>query len=809
MDIHGVCGRLLGLIALSAIGLNVSAQSAIDQHTVEIVRSGEGFANIDGLFGQFVAPSINSFGTVVFNAKLTNTADDNFNDSGIYRFRIPGGASASIVSLEEVAREGSTLTASGEDYEIGDVFLTAFRLEDAPLPGGPAAGLFSKLALQLPVRSGNPDGNSILTIEAAPVTSGGATINLVTAAGADVPSGSGTFQEFNIFSMADITPTGNLTFFSALDDTDGGSADNTAIFRYRADGSLTEIVRKGDVASGGTLEHLATIRANDGGDLIFLGQHDLGSPTSENIIYRVSQAGSIAVPLVATGDVAPSSDPDQRIFNQLSEIRINNNDLVGFAAILRDENGIAVSNDSGLYTTNGSSVTEIVREGQLTPDGDKTFGNFASTSTGDVPRSPFNDLGQFAFTVDLVVVGGGGQQSSGVFRASASELIDIAEEGDGYEDGTLVRFDDPTLNNHGLVAFVADLNVGFDSGPEGSFPINEDILILTDGNDYATVAREGAQVNGRTIAEIFFNNVTTGIANGLSDAGIVAYGVRYTDGTRAVNYWRPQLGWQSAAGDGIWDNEANWFFNMLPNFASDVNIDSDTDIDVQGPAADTEVNSLSFGNGAGAVTFLTGTGSITTAEGISIGTNGTLQVEQDSNFVSASDLTNNGTIALGANSELIVQGSFSGAGPINGANGTTIFEGALSPGNSPGLLEIAGDAVLGEASETLLEIAGLIRGDEFDAIDVGGDFTVGGTLNIVLLNDFELTAGDTFLLIQAGNLLGDFDAINLPSIAGLQLSLNRTSGSLSLNVQPVPLPAPVWLLLTTLGLLFRKRRVIS
>ena len=806
MDIEFRNWRWLSLCLCLSFPFLAQSQSAIGTNTFEIARTWESSASFDGVFSSFLEPSINSLGTVVFNARLADTSEGNLNNSGIYRFRVPGGVGPSIVSLEEVVREGETITASGDEYGIADVFLTSFRLEDAPLPNVPVTGLFNKLALRLPVTSGNSDGNSILAIEQAPVTMSGATINLVVAAGAEVPDGNGTFREIGVSNISDITPGADLVFFSALDDTDNGSADNTAIFRYNANGSVTEIVRKGDTTVGGNFQSLATIRTNDSGDLIFLGQNDSGNAGTDSAIYRVAGTGTSAATIVSEGDDAPSDDPEQRVFYQLSEIRINNNDLVGFAAVMRDENGFAISNDSGLYTASGLSVTEIVREGQLTPDGDMTFGNFASTFTGDVPRSPFNDLGQFAFTVDLIPAGGG-QPSSGVFRASASELIKIAQEGDGYEDGTFLNFDDPALNNQGLVAFVADLNLGFESGEEGPFPINDDILILTDGSDYATVARSGEQVNGRTIDEIFFNNVATGIANGLSDSGIVAYEVRYEDGTSAINVWRPQLGWRSAAGDGIWEDESNWFFNMMPNFASDVNIDGNTDIEVQGPVADTALNSLSFGNGGGQVSLLVGGATVTTAEGIAIGENGTLRVGQNQTFSSDGDLLNNGTIALDPNSGLIIEGRFSGDGPINGASGMTTFAGELSPGNSPGLLEIAGDAALTESTETVLELAGLARGDEFDAIDVDGTFTLDGTLNIVLLGDFEPVAGDTFLLIQAGNLLGDFIGVNLPEIAGLQWFFDRDSQSLSLNVQPVPLPPAAWLLLSALVVLGSRRRM--
>lgn len=783
----------------------ISVQIAVAENTLELVRSGNNHPDIDGVFSSFGAPSINSLGTVVFRGRLTDTSDGNLNDTGIYRSGVPSGIGPFVLSLQEVAREGATYTAGGTDYTLDDLGLTGFRLEDAPAPSSPVTGLFGKLALRLPVRSGNPDGNTILTVESTPVTASGATVNVIASAGEEVPSGNGNFREFSGFGPSDITPAGTVTFFSAMNNTDNGTDDNVAIFRYRADGSLTEIVREGEPANGGAFTSLASIRPNDVGDFIFSGANDSEDPATNSAIYRVSANGTSAQYVLGEGDTAPSDDADPRIFRQLSETRLNNNGLIAFAGVMRAENGFAIQNDSGLYTTNGTSVTEIVREGQLTPDGSATFGNFASTSTGGLPRSPLNDLGQIAFSVELNVPGSS-IRSSGVYRASDSELIEIARQDDNYEDGTLFQFADPALNNDGLVAFHAHLNVGTGNGSEGPFVISDEILIISDGEDYATVARAGQEVGGRTIQEIFFSNVSTGIANGLSDSGIVAYAVRYTDGTRAVNVWRPQLGWRSAAGNGIWDDEANWFFNMAPNFASDVQIDTETDVVLQGPSADAEVNSLSFGHSTGNVSFVAGVGSIVTSEGVNIGENGTLQIGEDGDFLIGGAVNNNGVVELGDNSLLTIQGAFSGAGPINGAGGTTVFDGQLAPGNSPGLLVIEGDAIFSENNETILEIAGLARGTEFDGIDVDGTLTLAGTLSIVLLDGFTFEVGDTFLLLQAGNLLGAFDTVNLPEIAGLQLLLDITGNSLSLNVQAVPLPPALWLFLSALFVLRSKRR---
>ncbi|MEW6155801.1 MAG: hypothetical protein AB1813_00100 [Verrucomicrobiota bacterium] len=93
--------------------------------------------------------------------------------------------------------------------------------------------------------------------------------------------------------------------------------------------------------------------------------------------------------------------------------------------------------------------------------------------------------------------------------------------------------------------------------------------------------------------------------------------------------------------------------------------------------------------------------------------------------------------------------------------GDLINHGLLSPGNSPGVINHNGD--LTQNGTLLVEIGGRTAGagspnvdDGYDQLNVSGNLTLGGTLQIQLLNGFVPVLGDSFEFINAGSISGDF-----------------------------------------------------
>jgi hypothetical protein len=131
----------------------------------------------------------------------------------------------------------------------------------------------------------------------------------------------------------------------------------------------------------------------------------------------------------------------------------------------------------------------------------------------------------------------------------------------------------------------------------------------------------------------------------------------------------------------------------------------------------------------------------------------------------------------------IVKAKLTGAGVINGAQGLTHFNGTLSPGNSPALTSIAGNATLASNTKTELEISGTGRGSQYDAIDIGQTIQLAGSLSITFTDGYKPSAGDSFLLVQAASIQGSFDSIDVPSVDGLNLTVETTEKTVILQAQ--------------------------
>ena len=91
------------------------------------------------------------------------------------------------------------------------------------------------------------------------------------------------------------------------------------------------------------------------------------------------------------------------------------------------------------------------------------------------------------------------------------------------------------------------------------------------------------------------------------------------------------------------------------------------------------------------------------------------------------------------------------AGATLGGSGTlpsTVVNGTLSPGNSPGVLRINGNLTLGAGSTYIAEIQGAVS----DRIDVTGTASLAGTLRIVPLGGaYHFNSPYPLLRLRAGS----------------------------------------------------------
>jgi fibronectin-binding autotransporter adhesin len=147
--------------------------------------------------------------------------------------------------------------------------------------------------------------------------------------------------------------------------------------------------------------------------------------------------------------------------------------------------------------------------------------------------------------------------------------------------------------------------------------------------------------------------------------------------------------------------------------------------------------------------------------------------------------------AFGVGAVTVASGAtLTGAGSISGA---VQMNGTWAPGNSPGLVTIDSNVVLNGILD--MELGGLLRATSgtggsgyYDAINVTNALTLGGTLNVVLYDTFVPTYGDTFTLLQAGSISGDFDTVIYPTLSG-GLSWERTTSATAMTITVVPEPS--------------------
>jgi len=151
------------------------------------------------------------------------------------------------------------------------------------------------------------------------------------------------------------------------------------------------------------------------------------------------------------------------------------------------------------------------------------------------------------------------------------------------------------------------------------------------------------------------------------------------------------------------------------------------------------------------------------------------------------DVANNGVIRVSASgstsSVAVFLGSVTGAGGTDGG-GDIFFEGDLRPDSGPTGVVLNNNVNFGLSSLIDLQIAGLTPGVDFDQLVIGGRLTLGGELDVELLEDFLPQAGQSFHLISAaGGISGAFASVELPTLAdSLSWRLDVTANDMTLRV---------------------------
>ena len=87
-------------------------------------------------------------------------------------------------------------------------------------------------------------------------------------------------------------------------------------------------------------------------------------------------------------------------------------------------------------------------------------------------------------------------------------------------------------------------------------------------------------------------------------------------------------------------------------------------------------------------------------------------------------------------------------------------EGSVSPGDSLGTLNLSVNYPTTLTSDLNIEIGGTTVDSLYDQLNITGTATLGGTLNISLVNSFIPALGDTFEILTYSSYTGNFNTIN-------------------------------------------------
>jgi hypothetical protein len=469
------------------VGLLFSLSNLIQQVTLgqgridTIALTGQSAPDGNGTYNLFSVPLITDAGDVGFTASFNGTSGGTADNFAIVLSQ--GGLTSQLArkgqSLLNASGTISTLSGSIHFDNAGHVFFNALASQPGVsnrsgihqanstgitelvangqvVPGG--NGVYA--SLQLPFFSSNSGHVAFRAPLAA--TSGGTNDNegvfLITSGavsqlarkGEVVPDANGAFLTFDTKGVND---NGQVLFQSTLIGTEGGSDDNAGLFLGSAFG-LQQIVRAGQSSptGNGTFSSAGmggSAKLNDLGAVAFNSSlaGTSGGANDDFALFLIS-GGSISE-VVREGMAAPDGNGE---FLRNDSFSINNQNKVAFHGRLR--NTIASSlDDEGVYLSNGSSLSQLAREGQIAPGSNGQFQSFTQVS--------LSQTNLVAFSASLRNTLGATADDQGIFVTDGIDLLEVSRHGtfvSGHRSAQF--FGEEAFNDFGQVALQVRLSNG-------------------------------------------------------------------------------------------------------------------------------------------------------------------------------------------------------------------------------------------------------------------------------------------------------------------------------------------------------------
>jgi hypothetical protein len=332
------------------------------------------------------------------------------------------------------------------------------------------------------------------------VSGAGVNLQIVAQTGDPVPGGNGFITNPNFPS---INNAGFVAFESNLSGTSGFGADDYTLLRTNGLVAV-ELARKGQIVPNGNGKLSSFLSSplalNDAGQVSFYAtlSHTSGGTLDNGGVYRTD--GNTLVEIARQGQVVPGGNGRLRTFDHPT---INASGQVSFQSLLTDTTG-GTTDDAGIFRGDGSNFVTIAREGASTGRTGESFSNVAF-DTGAL-----NDAGQVAFRAR--VTGGSSGSHDGIFRGDGINLVHVARGGEPAPgtSGTYGGFSVASLTSDGHAVFVASVNSD-DAGTYGIFRGDEM------GTSAILLGGQAAPGGG-----FFYDFVTTG-GPAANDANQVAF----------------------------------------------------------------------------------------------------------------------------------------------------------------------------------------------------------------------------------------------------------------------------------------------
>jgi len=503
----------------------------------------------------------------------------------------------------------------------------------------------------------------------------------------------------------------------------------------------------------------------EGGSMVIAA--GAGLAPEPNQILRVRDGFT----LLNDGTVTLATDPGGPAVAQL--IFEDDFEITGSGELLMEDDSSAprlIGNGSGANLIHGPSHT--IRGAGLI--------NSVSRNQGVIQADGVEPL-------ELEIGNADATENTGVYRAVNGGTLEISGTG---------AFNRSFINNAGgLVQAQAGSTVRFDSS--ANF-LGGEINTLDDG---VIVAESGSVENATLSATIEIPE--SGLLELVGDiVNIGAITLQAGDGVASLLI----SGTVNLTGGGVIELTANDNNHIFAGTLSDdpdrlINVDNT----IRGQGVIGDFSLVDFINQGVLQATESGALRIAISQGAAEWTNtGVVEALGAGGVDNPTDFENQGTVTIAAGSEwngssaylqsageTIVNGTFrndedlalqggtlKGEGVIDfgdsGAGALVQSGGALAPGASTGQLTIEGDYEQ-NGGALAIELGGLEPGTEYDVLNISGSATLGGPLEISLIDGFAdaIQDGDSFTVLNAGSLTGTFSEINItgaPAIAFFEIS---------------------------------------